>query len=160
MYHAPQRAKERGDTMSTARQGASGYGRGGLLGAAMLVLGFASLSPATAQSFGAGGGFGGGFGGAGTGGATSFGITRGTAIGDGMGGFTLYGQQGTSRYISSPASPGKVYHPNGTSSLVMPDGAGNLDITGPQGGQKVFRGPSVGPASSDAFGARTANDGS
>ena len=64
-----------------------------------------------------------------------------SVIGDGMGGFKMYSPSGTSRYIGSNPSPGKVYHPDGTSSVVIPDGGGNLIIYGPQGAHKVFGNP-------------------
>ena len=86
-------------------------------------------------------------GGTGIGGLSGSGVGRGglgstggtNVIGDGMGGFSVYGPSGTSRYINSPTSPGKVYHPDGSSSQVIQDGAGNLDVYGPQRTHKVYR---------------------
>ena len=119
--------------------------------ASLLFLASTSFAPVHSQSTSAGG-FGGGFGGASgggfgsMGGASSSGFhgrsvgSRGsTAISDGTGGFTIYSQQGTSRYIDSPGAPGTVYHPDGSSSQVIEDGSGNLNVYGPQGTHKIFR---------------------
>ena len=64
---------------------------------------------------------------------------RGSTISDGMGGFTVYRGGERSRYIESPASPGKVYHPDGSGSLVIEDENGNLSVYGPDGVHKVYR---------------------
>jgi hypothetical protein len=72
-------------------------------------------------------------------------VGRGSSVvGDGMGGFSVYSGSRKSRYIDSPAAPGKVYHRNGTSSQVIEDGRGNLDVYGSRGTKKAFR--SRGPA--------------
>ena len=60
-------------------------------------------------------------------------------ISDGLGGFTTYRQGSISRYIGSPASPGKIYHPDGSGSLVIEDESGNLSVYGPDGVHKVYR---------------------
>lgn len=82
----------------------------------------------------------------GTGGSTSASIRAGnisgnaTVIGDGTGGFTMYSKQGTSRYLGK-SQGNRVYHPDGSSSLVIDDPAGGKIIYGPQGTHRVSPAP-------------------
>lgn len=62
-----------------------------------------------------------------------------SVIGDGMGGFTVYGSSGSSRHVRGAGAPGAVYDAYGRRYQVIEDGRGNLDVHGPSGSSKVFR---------------------
>ena len=104
---------------------------------------FASL--AHAQSIGVGGGLAGTLG-SGARASSSLGGTtarhgnlgsQSTAIGDGMGGFTMYHRDGSaSRYLGKSQGH-RVYHRDGSSSLVIDDGKSGYTIYGPQGTHHV-----------------------
>jgi hypothetical protein len=62
---------------------------------------------------------------------------RATIIPNRSGGFDMYSPQGNSRYLGK-AQGNKVFHPNGTGSIVVPDSNGGSTVYGPQGSQRIF----------------------
>ena len=49
----------------------------------------------------------------------------------------MYSPQGNSRYLGK-SQGNKVFHPDGTSSIVVPDSTGGSTVYGPQGTQRIF----------------------
>ena len=62
---------------------------------------------------------------------------RATIIPNRSGGFDMYSPQGNSRYLGK-AQGNKVFHPDGTSSVVILDKSGGSTVYGPQGTHRVF----------------------
>lgn len=63
---------------------------------------------------------------------------RANVIPNRSGGFDMVGPRGNSRYLGKPQG-NKVFHPDGTSSVVIPDAGGEATVYGPQGTHRIFR---------------------
>ena len=122
-------------------------GRGALLLFAMALAGSGPVAAQGTAAFGTPGGarFGGSAGAAvGLGGTTAPGAPlpgRGSLIGDGMGGFTIYQGRSHSRYLGPAQGPGTVHHPGGGISTVIGDGNGGATVSGPAGTYRNWRPP-------------------
>lgn len=66
---------------------------------------------------------------------------RGSLIGDGMGGFTIYQGRSRSRYLGPANGPGTVHHPGGGTSSVIGDGNGGATVNGPTGSHRHWGAP-------------------
>ena len=66
---------------------------------------------------------------------------RGSLVGDGMGGFTIYQGRSRSRYLGPAEGPGTVHHRVGGTSSVIGDGSGGATVTGPAGTHRHWGAP-------------------
>lgn len=66
---------------------------------------------------------------------------RGSLIGDGMGGFTIYQGRSRSRYFGPAEGPGSVYQPGGGVSTVIGAGNGGATVSGPAGTHRHWGAP-------------------
>jgi len=123
--------------------------RGGLLLLAVTLAGTGTSAAQGNGAFGSRGGarFGGSAGAApGLGGTTTPGARlpgRGSLIGDGTGGFTLYQGRSRSRYLGPAQGPGTVHHPGGGTSTVIGDGHGGATVSGPAGTHRHWGAPAL-----------------
>lgn len=60
-----------------------------------------------------------------------------TIIPNRSGGFDMVSPRGNSRYLGK-AQGNKVFHPDGSSSIVIPENTGGATVYGPQGTHRVF----------------------
>lgn len=116
----------------------------GLGAIALYALSSAAMLPnARADGIGATGGTG-GFGSTGSigrlsgRGARAGSLRGGSLINHGGAGYSIYSQRGVTRTMTPPAASGKIYHPGGTSTLVIGDGAGGAHVYGPGVTHRVF----------------------
>ena len=66
---------------------------------------------------------------------------RGSLIGDGMGGFTIYQGRSRSRFLGPAEGPGTVHHQGGGTSRVIGDGSGGATVHGPTGTHRHWGAP-------------------
>lgn len=109
----------------------------------VLAIGLAGHGPTVAQGFTTQGPSGapgsGAFGSsAGLGGSLP---RRGSLVGDGMGGFTIYQGRSRSRFLGPAEGPGTVHHSGGGTSSVIGDGSGGATVTGPAGTHRHWGAP-------------------